>query len=182
MKAIANEMADCWWMFGEGKVDYMGLSIKETTIGKMNCALCSVISFDEEIQDFGKQSGNKFNYGDFYNNFLRITKKDNTNTYLNYLYNTHNFEDVKGMIKIDETEFFEFGNQYSVLTGTGSQGYLQKTANWFSGGFDFFNTYFLRGFNIQKAPKFKDYGPTPVVIKNKKEINDLNCTDFITKA
>ena len=182
MKAIADEMTDCWWMFGEGKIDYVGLSIEKVIIGKMNCALCSIISFDKKIQEFGKENENKFTYENFYDNFLRETKKDKSNTYLSYLYNVHNFEDVTAMIKINKDEFFEFEDQYSILTGIGSQGYLQKTANWIFVSVDLVNKYFFRGFNVPKAPQFKDYGTIPVVIKNKKELNSLDCTDFITKA
>ena len=35
MKSIADEMSDCWWQFGEGKVDYTkGIS------GTHSCAVC----------------------------------------------------------------------------------------------------------------------------------------------
>jgi hypothetical protein len=47
MKVIADEMADCWWMFGEGKLDYVG---GIDTPG-YRCAICSTIEFDEKIQE-----------------------------------------------------------------------------------------------------------------------------------
>ena len=48
--AIQKEVDDCWWMFGEGKIDYLKISEKGP-LGKTNCAVCSVIKFDKKIQD-----------------------------------------------------------------------------------------------------------------------------------
>jgi hypothetical protein len=46
MKVIADEMADCWWMFGEGKVDYSGGAwVKDSAV----CAVCTQFAFDEKI-------------------------------------------------------------------------------------------------------------------------------------
>jgi len=56
VEAIQKEIDDCWWMFGEGKIDYAG--VFEGYV----CAVCSVIKFDKTIQDkyteiiFGEQS------------------------------------------------------------------------------------------------------------------------------
>ena len=36
-KVLADEMADCWWMFGEGKINYIG----EEVIPDLYCSLCS---------------------------------------------------------------------------------------------------------------------------------------------
>lgn len=47
MKIIADEMVDCWWMFGEGKIDYVGSSVFD----KKSCALCSIIAFDKKISE-----------------------------------------------------------------------------------------------------------------------------------
>ncbi len=45
LEAIQKEIDDCWWMFGEGKIDYVsGLS-------GYYCAICSMIKFDEKIQN-----------------------------------------------------------------------------------------------------------------------------------
>ena len=40
MKAIADEMSDCWLQFGEGKSNYLGISDKNAW-GKNSCAICS---------------------------------------------------------------------------------------------------------------------------------------------
>ena len=69
MKVIADEMADCWWMFGEGKVDYIGLGIDDALFGEVNCALCSIISFDEKVQ---KVMSEEVKVSDFYEKFKEI--------------------------------------------------------------------------------------------------------------
>lgn len=51
LKAIADAISDCWWMFGEGKVDYVGYSWAVDYFVGTNCAICSIIKFDEQIQE-----------------------------------------------------------------------------------------------------------------------------------
>ena len=46
MKAIASEMADCWWMFGEGKLDYLSIGDKNA-LSETSCAICSIVKFDK---------------------------------------------------------------------------------------------------------------------------------------
>ncbi len=77
MKAIADQMSNCWWMFGEGKLTYG----TRGPFGSSGCALCSVVEFDNTI--LAKNYG--ISYLDFYN-YLNSTLKDSTQTYLNYLY------------------------------------------------------------------------------------------------
>ncbi|MCX6750370.1 MAG: hypothetical protein NTZ83_02850 [Candidatus Pacearchaeota archaeon] len=45
---LAEEMADCWWMFGEGKVDYVG---KDFFKKDNYCSICSQIGFDDSIKE-----------------------------------------------------------------------------------------------------------------------------------
>jgi hypothetical protein len=45
--ALNEEFDDCWWMFGEGKIDYTGVVDYEG----YKCAICSAIKFDNRIQD-----------------------------------------------------------------------------------------------------------------------------------
>lgn len=46
-EVVQKEIEDCWWMFGEGKLDYVG---GIDTPG-YRCAICSTIEFDEKIQE-----------------------------------------------------------------------------------------------------------------------------------
>ena len=110
MKIIADEMASCWYMFGEGEVDY-GKGLLATNV---RCAICSVIEFDEKTRGKFPQ----ISYSRFYN-YLKDTKKDESLTYLQYLYGV---DSVSGVA--DGTYFnFNLANsidttkKQSILTG-----------------------------------------------------------------
>ncbi|MFH0972864.1 MAG: hypothetical protein V1768_02650 [Patescibacteria group bacterium] len=180
MKAIADEMADCWWMFGEGKVDYVGFSIGTAITGDITCSLCSIISFDKKIRDDEKLKGG-IEYEKFYN-YLQSIEKETGRNYLYYLYGAQDIEEVKKIIPINFQESIEFNKQYSVLTGVGKLDVLRKSANWFYSGFDAFNSIFGLDKFLGKTVKFKGYGTIPVTIKEKSKVNGLGCTDFLTKA
>jgi hypothetical protein len=51
MKVLADQLANCWYTFGEGKMDYLELNVPQQAItGGKGCGVCSVISFDSVIQ------------------------------------------------------------------------------------------------------------------------------------
>lgn len=110
MEAIADEMADCWWMFGEGEVNYKG-----TDWDGYHCAICSDIKFDSALQtEFDK---GLFTYEAFYD-YLANTKKSDSQTYLRYLYEVNNVEDaLKKNKKIISSETIYAEKKYSVITG-----------------------------------------------------------------
>lgn len=86
MEIMADEMADCWWMFGEGKIDYVG-GIK----GKTACGVCSAIEFDENVQETYEE----ISYKEFINYLANSqVSNDNRKTYLNYLYGTADLNKV----------------------------------------------------------------------------------------
>jgi len=172
MKAIANEMADCWWMFGEGKVDYVkGIDWSKIT-GKKVCAICSRIKFDSEIKELGSIDSS------FFKKTL-IDSKKGGDTYFYYLYGIHdvskvNFEDI------------DLGEEYIVLTGVAKKGFFgaaKDIDNWLLTGVDLLNSW-IPYFKEHKMADYndKEYGPLPVTIKKKEDIDKLTCTDFITKA
>ena len=52
-KELADKMADCWWMFGEGKFDYVGKDLNT----KLYCSICSNIYFDSSVKEiFGGEA------------------------------------------------------------------------------------------------------------------------------
>lgn len=76
-KVIADLMADCWWMFGEGQLDYSEASFSTV------CAICSVVKFDNKLQN---NFPNGFTYKEFFE-YLRDTKMANSQqNYLSYLF------------------------------------------------------------------------------------------------
>ena len=123
MKVIADEMAECWWMFGEGKIDYGGFweSLKEKLPWQEgHCAICSVVKFDKKISN----EISKISYEEFYN-YLDQTNKDETQTYLKYLYLVNSLDGDSGFFKnfkIAEKDVVE-GNliltedKFSIVTG-----------------------------------------------------------------
>lgn len=48
--AIQKEINDCWWMFGNGTIDYVGYNWKVDKFVGTGCAICDIVKFDEKIQ------------------------------------------------------------------------------------------------------------------------------------
>ncbi|HUS49866.1 MAG TPA: hypothetical protein VMV95_04085 [Bacillota bacterium] len=86
MGVIADEMSDCWWMFGEGEVNYGGGSLATS----VHCAICSIVTFDEKIQEQIPE----ITYSEFYD-YLKTTAKTKTQTYLQYLYGADNIDNIE---------------------------------------------------------------------------------------
>lgn len=109
MKAIADEMASCWWMFGEGKIDY------GQGITSIDYALCSIIEFDGKIQEKTKE----ISYSEFYN-YLKTIQKEGSQSYLNYLYEVNDVNSlvIESEFKINVSQDKIMTNgRYSILTG-----------------------------------------------------------------
>ena len=100
MQAITDEMSDCWWMFGEGEINYE----KGFLEGKVNCALCSVVAFDEKVQ--GKIP--TITQMELYS-YLKKTAKTNSQTYLQYLY------DMGELVNINDEGYFGFDLNNDVI-------------------------------------------------------------------
>ena len=118
MKVIADEMADCWWMFGEGELNYQGLWKSATEFlpwSKYHCAVCSTVKFDEKIIN---SEISEITYGEFYD-FLEDAKKSNTKTYLKYLYNVFDVNSVQELNKkMDiDNEKISLNEKYVIVTG-----------------------------------------------------------------
>ncbi|MEM1577611.1 MAG: hypothetical protein QXM27_01155 [Candidatus Pacearchaeota archaeon] len=53
-KIISEALYDCWYMMGEGELDFIGES------GEKSCVICSIIKFDEKIK--GKNISGLYKY------------------------------------------------------------------------------------------------------------------------
>lgn len=110
MEAITKEMSDCWYMFGEGKVDYGasgGTSVKY--------ALCSVVEFDGKVQE----KTSEISYIEFYD-YLRQTKKEGSQSYLNYFYGVNEVSSltVETQFKVNIAgDKISTEEKYSIITG-----------------------------------------------------------------
>lgn len=107
MGAIAKQMADCWWIFGEGKIEYV-----EKTNFDAECAICSIIKFDKTIQ--GAITKDQFI------EYLTNENKDESQKYLKYLYGIYTPNELKESGKdylISEKIDFGSLERYAILTG-----------------------------------------------------------------
>jgi len=110
-EVLANEMKDCWWMFGEGKINYIGEELKS----KRYCSICSHIGFDESTKELF-DSG-KIDKREFYNHLSNKKISGDGKTYLEY------FVGTRDISKISEGREFgeiDLNKQYYVLMGISS--------------------------------------------------------------
>lgn len=111
MDAIVAEMADCWWMFGEGELDYMqGIFELKTA-----CAVCSIIKFDDEIQ----QKFETITYREFLDNLDKpMNEKE---TYLHYFFDVFSTEDLPNNFpfikEYYDSRSISLGDKYLIRTG-----------------------------------------------------------------
>lgn len=108
---IADEFADCWWMFGEGQVNYAGAEF----IPKLYCSLCSQIVFDKSMNEIFP-SGN-FSQRDIYNYMTKIKISDNQ-TYSEYIYGTNDLNVISGELNFDQVNL---NKRYYIGTGMSSE-------------------------------------------------------------
>ncbi|MEK6757998.1 MAG: hypothetical protein AABX88_02615 [Nanoarchaeota archaeon] len=105
LRAIADEMANCWWMFGEGKINYASRK------GGMHCAICSMVKFDS--------GGVNIKHKDLHS-FLASNNKSGSQTYLEYFYGVsdlNKFYEINPMEKEVSNEPILNSEKYAILTG-----------------------------------------------------------------
>ena len=112
MKVLADEMANCWWMFGEGEIPYAD----KTGISDTACSICSIVDFGDDLK-----SEENITYKDFYD-YLRTTEKSNSETYLNYIYESGAIANLDDIVPQGDylNNVINFGKEYFVLTGMNS--------------------------------------------------------------
>ncbi len=109
MKAIAEEMSSCWWMFGEGEAKYA----EGALFSKRACVICSITSFDERVQE----SSLILSYQDLYN-YLRTTPKSSSQSYLNYIYSVNSLDTFQNFyISNYLSNNIDTSKEYFILTG-----------------------------------------------------------------
>lgn len=160
MKTIADKMSSCWWMFGEGKLIY----IDTKTLKGSQCAICSVIKFDDSFLT----EENKITYKEFYE-YLNNTKKDETQSYLTYLYGENDLSSLlsnsgyKTLKDSYDSKEISFGDRYMVITGQGKIGFDNKIIRLIIGDPYWYNI----------APHFFNAA---------EGTGDVQCGEYITKA
>ena len=111
-EALANELSDCWWMFGEGKLEYL----EKDALPGLYCSICSQIKFDQSVKEIfdGKSD---FNEREFYD-FMCKNKLDSQSgpTYCEYMYNTNDL----GEINQAQFDQIYLDDEYFALMGMSS--------------------------------------------------------------
>ncbi len=153
MKVLADKMSDCWWQFGEGKANYLGISDRSGW-GTDSCAVCSVVEFDKDVSDKNAQ----ITYREFYN-YLSSTQKGDR-TYFSYLYGSNDINDFQSKIsylQVDlDKDLIISDGKYAVVTG------VKQGAYWGKATSDvFIYPYYLKSDGIN---------------------SQFGCDEFITKA
>lgn len=118
--ALANEMADCWWMFGEGKVEYIGKDLTKNNY----CSICSQIYFDDSLETLEGVENKKISKDELYD-YLTKNEYSKDKTYSQYLLGTNDISIFK-----QEGSFgnIEIGKQYFNVMGITSGVKDWKTA------------------------------------------------------
>lgn len=112
-EVLANEMADCWWVFGEGKINYIG----KTFLKSLYCSICSQIAFDDSMNNIF-ESG-EIDQNELYK-YLAVTKiSDKDETYLDYLVGLQDSKIIEDSLKSQNATFMKinFNYQYYIVMG-----------------------------------------------------------------
>ncbi len=118
---LANQMADCWWMFGEGKVNYVG----EGFTSNLYCSICSQIAFDNSVNFF---PNNQIDKKEFYSYLATHNASGQDISYLEYLTGIKDPSAISQSISFGQIDLTK---QYFVVTGMFNQiGVL----TWIGGG------------------------------------------------
>jgi len=132
-RVLADEIANCWWMFGEGKVDYVG---KDFIKRDNYCSICSQIAFDDSLKDIKDEEGNsiftedKISQDELYN-YISVTPiPDKEINYAEYIFGTNDVNSLKNQVLVGEdgtettaTTFgtIDLNKQYFVIMGITSE-------------------------------------------------------------
>jgi hypothetical protein len=91
---LAEQMADCWWMFGEGKLDYVGKDLTHNNY----CSICSQVAFDGSLASISDFRDGNISKDDFYS-YLSTHKTSGADiTYSEYFFGTNNLSELKKMV------------------------------------------------------------------------------------
>jgi len=108
---LAEKMADCWWMFGEGEINYV-----TATMTKNNyCSICSQVFFDDSLNGIKNESGmpafpdGKISKDTFYKYLSEKTMPDKGITYSEYLLETNDVDKLKEELSKSATKELSFG-------------------------------------------------------------------------
>jgi hypothetical protein len=112
-KAIAEKMANCWSMFGAGKINYVGSELEHN----IYCSNCYQIGFDDSLNMF---PNNEIDKKELYR-YLSMKKVSGKEiTYLEYLVGIPNAQAIEDGLNSVDSNYgkISIGKQYYVVMGT----------------------------------------------------------------
>ena len=121
---LAEEMASCWWTFGEGKIDYVGEKIAKNNY----CSICSQLAFDDSLSRIKGFEGGAISKDRLYD-YLSKNEYSDGMTYAQYMFGTNDIEKLKQQIlenqnlenKVGTFGEIDIGKQYYVVMGIVSE-------------------------------------------------------------
>jgi len=118
---LAREMADCWYMFGEGKLKYLG---DELLGNNLYCSICSQIAFDDSVKNIDGLSGGEIDREEFFSYLSQNKVVGSEETYAEYLFDIKNYEGFEDMIDDQNSDFgtIFLSRQQYVVMGMYSEG------------------------------------------------------------
>lgn len=93
-QGLAGSMANCWWMFGEGKIDY----VQGETLKNNYCSICSQVLLDNSLGNIQGISDGKIDKDGFYDYLSRTKMPRSDKTYLEYIFGTNDLVSLKRQI------------------------------------------------------------------------------------
>ena len=129
-RELADSMADCWWMFGEGKIDYIGTGLTKNNY----CSICNQILFDDSLRNIKGIEDGKISKDQLYDYLATTEIPGKDIKYAEYFFGTNDIEKIKEEFKeqvnVDTFGIIESGKQYFVVMGITSE---VSTVQWVIG-------------------------------------------------
>jgi hypothetical protein len=89
-RALATDLTDCWWMFGEGKTNYLSKEL----LSNMYCSICSNIVFDDSVNKI--IPSNEIDKKTLYEYMASHQMPEKSVSYFEYLYGTNDLNYIFG--------------------------------------------------------------------------------------
>lgn len=130
-EVLAEEMANCWWMFGEGKINY----VDPTWRKKNYCSICTQFVLDDSVSEI-EGIGETISQDKLYEYLSKTTMPEGDETYASYLLGTSDVGRLKRELsRLAGTDVgfgeIQLGKQYFIVMGITSE---VNEYTWFLGG------------------------------------------------
>jgi len=126
-EVLSRELADCWWTFGEGEINYVGSDMTS----KLYCSICTQVAFDDSVNEiFSEGQIDKWEIYTYMQNH-NVSGKDET--YLYYLYGENDLDELRAKLENQHLNFgpIDLNKQYYVMMGITSD---VSTVGWVLAG------------------------------------------------